>query len=60
MDFKDKLLLAKRGDDHAFCEILSMYRPLIMKESIIDGVFDEDLYQEMCIVLIRCIQGFKP
>ena len=59
MDFKDKLFLAKCGDEVAFGEILNMYRPLLMKESIINGVLDEDLYQELCIVLIRCIQGFK-
>lgn len=60
MDFEDKLLLAKCGEENAVCEILSMYRPLLMKESIINGVFDEDLYQELIIVLIRCIHGFNP
>ena len=36
-----------------------MYRPLLMKESIICGVFDEDLFQEQCIVLSRCIMLFR-
>jgi hypothetical protein len=42
--FKDLLLQAKAGDEKAFGELLIMYRPLLLKESIVDGVFDEDLY----------------
>lgn len=38
--------------------LLLMYRPLFLKESIVDGVFDEDLYQELCIVFLRCIRRF--
>ena len=40
-------------------EILNMYRPLIMKESIVNGLFDEDLFQEQCIILNKCIKKFK-
>lgn len=59
MRFKDLLLQAKIGDEKAFGELLSMYRPLLLKESIVDGVFDEDLYQELCIVFLRCIRMFR-
>lgn len=34
--------------------------PLLLKESIIDGILDEDLYQELCIVFMRCIDRFDP
>ncbi len=59
MRFKDLLLQAKAGDEKAFDELLIMYRPLLLKESIVDGVFDEDLYQELCIVFLRCIKRFR-
>ena len=59
MRFKDLLLQAKTGDEKAVTEFLMMYRPLLLKESIVEGVFDEDLYQELCIVILRCIQRFR-
>ncbi|MCI8471785.1 MAG: helix-turn-helix domain-containing protein [Clostridiales bacterium] len=59
MRFKDLLLQAKAGDEKAFGELLIMYRPLLLKESIVDGMFDEDLYQELCIVFLRCIKRFR-
>jgi len=57
--FKELLLQAKAGDEKAFGELLIMYRPLLLKESIVDGIFDEDLYQELCIVFLRCIKRFR-
>ena len=46
MNFYELLILAKSGDDLANEKILAMYQPLLTKESVIDGVWDEDLYQE--------------
>lgn len=40
-------------------ELLSMYQPLLMKEAIVEGVFDEDLYQELCIVFLKCVERFR-
>ena len=51
MNFYELLILAKSGDDLANEKILAMYQPLLTKESVIDGVWDEDLYQELCIQL---------
>jgi len=59
MNFKELLILAQRGEAFAVNKILDMYKPLLIKESIIDGTFDEDLYQEQMITLLRCIQKFK-
>ena len=59
MRFKELLLQAKAGDEKAFGELLIMYRPLLLKESIVDGIFDEDLYQELCITLMRAIDLFR-
>lgn len=59
MRFKDLLLQAKNGNEKVFGELLSMYRPLLLKESIVDGVFDEDLYQELCVVFLKCVRKFR-
>lgn len=58
MNFKELLLQAKQGDEEAINELLEMYRPLLIKGAILDGHFDEDLYQEQCITLLRCIDMF--
>ena len=59
MKFQDLLLHAKVGNQDAIHTILEMYRPLLFKESIVLGSFDEDLYQELCMTLVHCIEVFK-
>ena len=59
MNFYELLILAKSGDDLANEKILAMYQPLLTKESVVDGVWDEDLYQELCIQLFLCIRKFR-
>lgn len=59
MDFKELFLLAKSGDKQAIVKILEMYRPLMIKKAIIEGHYDEDLYQEFCITLLKCIKQFN-
>ena len=58
MNFRDLLLLAQSQEAFAIHAIAQMYRPLLLKESIIDGCFDEDLYQELLITLMDCIRKF--
>ncbi len=58
MNFEDILLRAKACDEDAIHTILEMYKPLLLKESIINGVFDEDLFQELRIIVLRCIERF--
>ena len=59
MNFECLLLSAKAGNENAITTILQMYRPLLLKYAIIDGVLDEDLYQELCITLMRAIELFR-
>lgn len=59
MNFKELLQRAKMGDQLAKQEIFSMYRPLLVKEAVVNGVFDEDIYQELCETLLLCIQKFR-
>lgn len=59
MNFKELLLVAKSNEDYAIKKLLEMYKPLLVKESIVDGVFDEDLFQELQITFLHCIEKFK-
>lgn len=60
MTFKELLIQARAGDQSAVENLLIMYQPLLLKESIVDGVLDEDLYQELCITFLHCIRKFSP
>lgn len=59
MNFECLLLSAKAGNEDAVMVILQMYRPLLLKYAIIDGVLDEDLYQELSIILLKSIHLFR-
>lgn len=59
MSFDRLLLQAKEGDADAVLEIVEMYKPLLVKNAIVNGRFDEDLYQELISVLLECIQRFQ-
>ncbi len=59
MNFKEMLLQAKAGRESAVMALLEMYKPLLVKYAIINGRFDEDLYQELCIILLKCIAQFR-
>lgn len=59
MNFKQLLEQAKNGNQQAVTELLMMYRPLLLKESILDNSLDEDLFQQLCLVFLRCIEKFR-
>ena len=59
MNFECLLLSVKAGNEDAITAILQMYRPLLLKYAIIDGVLDEDLYQELSIILLKAISLFR-
>lgn len=59
MNFEELLTQAQLGSEAALEEILARYRPLLVKHSICDGFFDEDLYQELCMTILNCIRNFK-
>lgn len=59
MDFEEVLRKAQTGDMEAKEEIFRMYRPLLVKNSMDNNVFDEDLYQELSAALLNCIKNFK-
>ena len=43
MNFKELLIRAKAREPQAMEAILNLYTPLLLKESILDGVFDEEI-----------------
>ena len=59
MSFEILLRKAQKNEQDAMEQLLMMYQPLLMKESIVNGVLNEDLYQELCIVFIRCVRQFQ-
>ena len=59
MSFVTLLRKAQKGEQDAMEELLMMYQPLLMKEAIVNGVLNEDLYQELCIVFVRCVRQFQ-
>ena len=59
MNFEELIIRAKKGENEAQETLLEMYQPLLSKEAIVDGVFDEDLYQELCFKFICCIEKFE-
>ncbi len=59
MSFEMILQHAQEGDPEAKAKIVEMYKPLLIKHAIVEGVFDEDLYQELNRVLLYCIKKFR-
>ena len=59
MSFEELLRKAQKGEQDAMEQLLMMYQPLLMKEAIVNGVLNEDLYQELCIVFIHCVMRFQ-
>ena len=59
MNFERLLLKAKEGNADAVLKILEIYKPLLIKNAIVNGRFDEDLYQELIVEFLRCIRFFR-
>ena len=55
-DFKELLLLAQAEDEESFMRLFEMYKPLLLRESVVNGIVDEDLYQEYCIIFLKCVR----
>ena len=52
--FRALLLLAKENNTWAMARLAAMYAPLTYRFSLIDGVVDEDLRQELVFTLVNC------
>ena len=59
MEFEELLVRAHQGDVKSIEQILEMLRLMLIRNSRIKGGFDEDLYQELMVETLKCIQRFK-
>lgn len=59
MEFEEILFRAKQGEQTALKQILDMYHLMLVRNALINGRFDEDLYQELVLEILKCIQYFK-
>lgn len=59
MEFEKLLKDAQQGNARAQEEIIQMYKPLLIKNSLERNMFDEDLFQELSIILLNCIMKFR-
>ena len=59
MNFKELLTSAQDGDAKSLIKIIAMYNPLLVKESVVNSIYDEDLYQELGLTLLNCIRKIK-
>lgn len=50
---------ALSGDEIATREICKRYERYIKKYSYVNGKFDEDVYQDLYLKLLECIQRFR-
>lgn len=60
MNFEELLYAAQSGDTGACEKLFLMYRPLIIRYSMWEGRFDEDLYQEQAMIFLKCVERFLP
>lgn len=47
------------GEEKATEQIVEMYCPLLIKNALVNGVFDEDLYQGLVVEILKCIKYFQ-
>ena len=59
-EFQRVTVASKIRRQNSHNRITDAISALATEESIIDGILDEDLYQELCIVFMRCIDRFDP
>lgn len=59
MEFNEMLCAAQMGDQGAVEQLFMIYRPLIIRQSMTEGRFHEDLYQELSLVFLHCISKFR-
>ena len=58
MTLKNLLKAAAEGDEQALNTLYRMYQPLIIKMSMMNDEFDEDLHQEQMICFWKCVKTF--
>lgn len=60
MGFKELLCASRVGDSVALEQLLKLYQPLLIREAMVEGVFDQELYHELCAEFIKATKRFDP
>jgi|LGOV01.1.fsa_nt_gb hypothetical protein len=58
-EFREKFLLAQKGNEQVLEETFKQFELLLYKNSYINGRFDNDCFQELSVLLTKCIKRFK-
>ncbi len=59
MGFDEILFRAQQGETQFIEQIIEMFRPILIRNALIKGIFDEDLYQELVMETLKCICNFR-
>lgn len=58
MDFERKLAMLQEGNADAMLDLLTMFRPLLIHYSLINGRFSEDLMQYLVLRFMMAVRSF--
>ncbi|MCT4583390.1 MAG: helix-turn-helix domain-containing protein [Peptostreptococcaceae bacterium] len=58
-NIKKLILSAKNQNKIALEKIINDFEPLLVKNSFIDGDFNNDCYQSLILQLIKCVYSFE-
>lgn len=58
-EFGETFLLAQKEHIEEFEEIFKQFELLLYKNSYVNGKLDNDCFQELSAVLIKCIKNFE-
>lgn len=59
MEFEEILYRAQQGETQSIQQIIEMYRPMLIRNALVKGGFDDDLYQELIAETMKCIRFFE-
>lgn len=56
---KKLIFEAKNKNKNALDQIIKYFKPLLLKNSVVDGHFNNDCYQDLVVQLIKCVYTFE-
>ncbi|HAP20410.1 MAG TPA: helix-turn-helix domain-containing protein [Lachnospiraceae bacterium] len=59
MRFRETLCKAQRGEVTVIQQILEMFRPMLIRNALVNSQFNKDLYQELSLEALKCIHNFR-
>ena len=59
MEFEEILYRVQQGETQSIQQIIEMYRPMLIRNALVKGGFDDDLYQELIAETMKCIRFFE-